>query len=151
MSIEINNLKLTAKRVRFCEEYAIDMNGAKAAIRAGYSAKTARTQASDLLTLPNVKKHIEELQSKIAKKCEISVEWVIEKQVKVIARCMQEEEVLDKDGNKTGDFTFDSSGANTGLKTLAKHLGMDKSTVDVVTAGMGLVLHLTGKPDEADD
>ena len=33
--------KLTAKQQRFCDEYLIDMNGTQAAIRAGYSKKTA--------------------------------------------------------------------------------------------------------------
>ena len=33
--------KLTAKQQRFCDEYLIDLDGTKAAIRAGYSKKTA--------------------------------------------------------------------------------------------------------------
>lgn len=40
---------LTAKRARFVEEYLIDSNGTKAAIRAGYSEHTAVEQASRLL------------------------------------------------------------------------------------------------------
>ena len=33
--------KLTAKQQRFCDEYLIDLNATQAAIRAGYSKKTA--------------------------------------------------------------------------------------------------------------
>jgi phage terminase small subunit len=41
---------LTLKQSRFVEEYIVDLNGKQAAIRAGYSAKTAEVQASRLLT-----------------------------------------------------------------------------------------------------
>lgn len=41
--------RLTLKEQRFVEEYAIDLNGTQAAIRAGYSPKTARSIASEVL------------------------------------------------------------------------------------------------------
>jgi phage terminase small subunit len=41
---------LTPMQRRFVEEYAIDLNGAQAAVRAGYSSKTARTIASENLS-----------------------------------------------------------------------------------------------------
>ncbi|GAG09126.1 unnamed protein product, partial [marine sediment metagenome] len=50
--------KLTKKRKLFCEEYIIDFNGAQAAVRSGYSSKTARTQASALLTKPDIQLEI---------------------------------------------------------------------------------------------
>ena len=46
---------LTPKEQRFVEEYAIDLNGTQAAIRAGYSPKTARSIASEVLQRPAVK------------------------------------------------------------------------------------------------
>ena len=52
--------KLTAKQQRFCDEYLIDLNGKEAAIRAGYSKKTAAVIASENLKKPNIKKYIEE-------------------------------------------------------------------------------------------
>lgn len=52
--------KLTAKQQRFCDEYLICLDGAKAAIKAGYSPKTARQIAAENLTKPNIKKYIEE-------------------------------------------------------------------------------------------
>lgn len=42
--------KLTAKQLRFMLEYLVDMNATQAAIRAGYSQKTAKEQGSRLLT-----------------------------------------------------------------------------------------------------
>lgn len=41
---------LNPKQARFVEEYLLDLNGKQAAIRAGYSEKTADAQASRLLT-----------------------------------------------------------------------------------------------------
>ena len=45
---------LTPRQSRFVEEYLIDLNGKQAAIRAGYSAKTAEVRASQLLTIAKI-------------------------------------------------------------------------------------------------
>ena len=50
---------MTAKQQRFCDEYLIDLNATQAAIRAGYSEKTARNIASENLAKPNIKEYIE--------------------------------------------------------------------------------------------
>ena len=42
-------MALTAQRQRFVEEYLVDLNGTEAAIRAGYSPRSAKAQASQLL------------------------------------------------------------------------------------------------------
>ena len=52
-------IKLTAKQQRFCDEYLIDLNATQAAIRAGYSKKTARVIGNENLTKPAVKNYIE--------------------------------------------------------------------------------------------
>lgn len=51
--------KLTAKQQRFCDEYLIDLNATQAAIRAGYSAKTARVIGQENLLKPAIKEYIE--------------------------------------------------------------------------------------------
>ena len=51
--------KLPAKQQRFCDEYLIDLNATQAAIRAGYSPKTARMIANENLTKPYIKEYIE--------------------------------------------------------------------------------------------
>lgn len=55
---ELNN----KKHEKFCNEYIKDMNATQAAIRAGYSEKTARSQGSTLLTNPNIKSRVAELR-----------------------------------------------------------------------------------------
>ena len=62
---------------RFAREYVIDLNGEKAAIRAGYSPKTARAQASRLLTKGNVKAIIEADSRSVAEKLGIKAETVL--------------------------------------------------------------------------
>lgn len=51
--------ELTAKQQRFCDEYLIDLNATQAAIRAGYSEKTARAIACENLTKPYIQEYIE--------------------------------------------------------------------------------------------
>lgn len=52
--------KLTNKQQRFADEYLIDLDGTKAAIRAGYSPKTASVIASENLRKPNIREYIKE-------------------------------------------------------------------------------------------
>ena len=50
--------KLTAKQQRFCDEYLIDLNATQAAIRAGYSKKTAKQIGQENLTKPDINEYI---------------------------------------------------------------------------------------------
>ena len=63
--ISFNPKKLTDKQQRFCEEYVIDLNGTQAAIRSGYSSKTARSISNENLTKPDIREYISELQKEI--------------------------------------------------------------------------------------
>ncbi len=68
---------LTPKQRKFCEQYLIDLNGTQAAIRAGYSPKTANRIASENLSKPDIKQKIIELQVKARNKADITKEEVI--------------------------------------------------------------------------
>ena len=72
-----------AKRERFCLEYLVDLNGAQAAIRAGYARKAARQQAHDLLTIPDVQARVAELQEEKAKSLAVTGARVIEELARV--------------------------------------------------------------------
>ena len=69
---------LTAKNKRFCEEYIKDLNGGEAAIRAGYGSKESRTRASKLLVKPEVANYLDQLQAKLAKRNEITIDELIQ-------------------------------------------------------------------------
>jgi len=69
--------ELTPKQQRFCEEYIVDLNGTQAAIRAGYSKKTAHDIACENLTKPNIKKCVTELKEKQQNRTQITADMVI--------------------------------------------------------------------------
>ena len=58
-SVVSEDLELTDKQRVFVDEYLVDLNGTRAAIRAGYSEKSAREIASQNLTKLNIQKAIE--------------------------------------------------------------------------------------------
>src|SRR4051812_27986220 len=68
---------LTPKQQRFVEEYLIDLNATQAAIRSGYSPKTACEQGSRLLANVKVQSAIAEGRKKLAEKAGISTERVL--------------------------------------------------------------------------
>lgn len=72
-----NISRLTPKQDRFCEEYLIDLNGKQAAIRAGYSQKTAEVQAARLLSYAKVQENIQRLQKEARNKTDLSREEVL--------------------------------------------------------------------------
>ena len=74
---------LTPKQIAFVEQYLIDFNAAQAAIRAGYSPKTARSQASRLLTNVNVEKALLQRRQEITDANELTPEKVVAELVKV--------------------------------------------------------------------
>lgn len=71
-------MKLTAKQKRFCEEYIVDCNATQAAIRAGYSKKTAKQIGQENLTKPDLKKYIDEQLEKIHNKKTADAQEVLE-------------------------------------------------------------------------
>jgi len=66
--------RLSEKQRRFVAEYLIDLNATQAAIRAGYSAKTANREGSRLLSKVDIANAIAASRAKIAKKVEVTVE-----------------------------------------------------------------------------
>lgn len=74
---------ITAKQKRFCEEYVIDLNGTQAAIRAGYSKKTANEQAARLLAYASIKNYISELKAVKFQENKITAQRVIDELVKI--------------------------------------------------------------------
>lgn len=67
---------ITPKQKLFVLEYLVDHNAKQAAIRAGYSPKTAEVQGSRLLRNAQVKKFLAGKEKKIEKKLEITAERV---------------------------------------------------------------------------
>lgn len=114
--------KLTAKQDRFCQEYLIDLNATQSAIRAGYSEKTAGSIGGENLKKPEIQERIAELKAERCAETKIDAAWVLNQAVKVHERCMQAEQVTDREGATTGEYKFEHSGANKALEIIGKHV-----------------------------
>jgi phage terminase small subunit len=72
------NKELTPQQRMFIAEYLVDLNATKAAERAGYSAKTAKSQGSRLLTNVDIAAEIEKAVSKREKRTALSADFVLD-------------------------------------------------------------------------
>lgn len=126
----MNKLEITKRQKSFADEYLKDYNGKQAAIRAGYSEKTAENQASRMLRLVKVAEYLGKRQIEKEKKIGITIEAIIDELREVGFGVVDGEKLKMNDKIKA-------------LELLGKHLGMfsegkDKETevnilVQVVT------------------
>jgi len=131
--------KLTDKQKEFVRQYLVDLNATQAAIRAGYSMKTAYRQGADLLQKTSIREAIEKAQAKRARRVEVTQDYVLSNLVEVVERTMQRAPVTDRKGEQVTDeegravWTFDAKNANRALELLGKHLGIftDKIRAEV--------------------
>lgn len=138
-----NKDKLSPKQKMFCYEYMKDLNGKQAAIRAGYSAKTAEVKGSQLLRLVKVMEFVSQLQNERKKDSEITEEYLLNNLKEVTERCMQRvpvmvfdkvekkmvqmtEEVEQTDGTfkEEGVWTFLPMAVIKSTELLMRHKGM---------------------------
>jgi phage terminase small subunit len=75
--------KLTPKQSAFIEEFACDMNATQAAIRAGYSAKTAKEQATRLLSNVHVAAEIAKGRAARSERTGITADRVLQELARV--------------------------------------------------------------------
>jgi len=75
--------RMTPKQERFVAEYLVDLNATQAAIRAGYSKKTAEKIGSENIRKPEITAAIEKRQKKIGEKLEVTQERVIAELAKI--------------------------------------------------------------------
>lgn len=76
--------KLTKKERIFADEYVKTTNGTQSAITAGYSEKTARSKASQLLTKVNVRQYIDEVMNERSKDTIATADEVLEYLTRVV-------------------------------------------------------------------
>jgi len=72
---------LNDQQKRFCEEYIVDFNGTRSATKAGY--KSAKTQASRLLSQDNIQQYVQELIQKRSKRVNVTSDMVISELAKL--------------------------------------------------------------------
>lgn len=76
-------MALTDKQRRFVDEYLVDLNATQAAIRAGYSQKTARQIGDENLSKPDIAKAVQEAQAARATRTEITQDMVLRELAKI--------------------------------------------------------------------
>lgn len=147
--------QLSEQRQRFVDEYLIDLCGTQAAIRAGYSPKTANEQAARLLANVSIQEAISKAMAKRSKRTGINQDRVVLELAKIALVNMAD--IVDsygkiKDTAKADDLAciesikYKSSKSDTGsseerevkiasklkaLELLGKHLGMWNDKLDV--------------------
>ncbi len=134
--------KLTAKKELFCKEYlSCKLNATKAAINAGYSKKTARSQGNRLLTNVDIQNRIQILFDKRAEKIELNSEYVLENLQLVAEKCLGRQPSgtkLVEQKNDNGEmvkvevptYKFNSLGASRALELLGKNLKLFTDKVE---------------------
>ena len=129
--------KLTAKQELFCIEYLIDLNATQAAIRAGYSVKTAQAIGAENLTKPLISERISLAFSERIESTKIDAAYVLKMSDELLKRCMVEGE------------DFSPSGAGKALDLIGKHVDVqafnEKSTGEIThKVDESLAKRLTG-------
>lgn len=75
--------KLTDKQELFAREYLKDLNATQAAIRAGYSEKTAKETGYENLTKPHIQELIAELNKDRLDRLQINADYVLRRLVEI--------------------------------------------------------------------
>ena len=87
--------ELTAKQARFVQEYLIDLNATQAAIRAGYSKRTAYSQGQRLLKKVEIQKVIQDAKDRRADRTEITQDKVLKNIVRIGGKAEKKEKFGD--------------------------------------------------------
>lgn len=151
-------MALTEKQKLFCNEYLIDLNATQAAIRAGYSEKTAEQTASRLLRNVKVQEYIEKLMQDKQSNLIASQDEVLETLTAVMRRQQKEQVVtserhrrsyFDEEGRKVTEDTevpvtveIDTkiSDVNKAAELLGKRYGLFSDKVNVKTTAKVVIV-----------
>ena len=124
--------QLVPKIDRFVDEYMVDLNGTQAAIRAGYSAKTAAQQASRLLRNVKVQQVIATRQKELAEKRA----WDVDRLVDEAEENLNKARLLHQMGSANGALEF--IGKATGLLNEKQQPGSVAVTKIIINLAPGV-------------
>ena len=121
-------MALTAKQVRFVSEYLIDLNATQAAIRAGYSEKTAQEQSSRLLSNVMVQQAVSDAQNRVAEKAE----WSAADRLRILAG-IAEANIKDDPRVAVSAIAEANKMQGSHAPTKTEHTGKDGKPIEVKT------------------
>ena len=120
---------MTDKQNVFVQEYLKDLNATQAAIRAGYSQKTAYSIGQRLLSNVEISNAINSAMSERSERTALTADYVLQNLHEIAQRCMQKspvmvkgEQAIDEEGRHL--LTFDAKNALRALELIGKHMGM---------------------------
>jgi len=116
-------MALTPKRQRFVDEYLIDMNGTKAAIRAGFAESGARTEATRLLANAEVQKEIAQRTEKRFDKLEVTGNRVLEAISQIAFGDIRQMFTSDGQLKRPEEWDDDTAAAVAGLEIVTVNKG----------------------------
>lgn len=152
--------RLSLKQELFIEEYLVDLNATQAAIRAGYSTRSAAEIGSENLTKPNIRARIDQAMAERSKRTGVNQERVIEELAKIAF--LNAAEVVDTDtarllhtaseedtaaivSVKVKQSSFENGDSIEreikfadklkALELLGKHMGMFRDKMDIAMEG----------------
>lgn len=124
---------MNARQKRFCDEYLIDCNATQAAIRAGYSPKTAKVTGAKMLTNANLKAYIDEQLERIHNEKTADAQEVLE-YLTAVMRGQHTEQTLQLIGDGVQKIANIDVSAKERLKAaelIGKRYGMFKDNVGI--------------------
>ena len=124
---------MNARQKRFCDEYLIDCNATQAAIRAGYSPKTAKQIGQRMLTNVDLKAYIDEQLERIHNEKTADAQEVLE-YLTAVMRGQHTEQTLQLIGEKNKKIADIDVSAKERLKAaelIGKRYGMFKDNVGI--------------------
>lgn len=133
-----NEHGITDQQDRFCEEYIRDLNGTKAAIRAGYAENSARFTASDLLTNPNIQARVATLKRERAERNKITTDDIVAKLWDIVGADLTD--VISADGQLLKDIPVEYRTLIQGIKNGKD--GIEVKFMDKLKALQMLAAHL---------
>ena len=113
-------MKLTKKQEMFCKEYLKDLNATQAAIRAGYSKKTADRIGHENLKKLDISEKIQKLMDKRSNKVEITADNVLESILRTRDTCEQYLLIEGEYGKEINNVALNGLTKNNEL--LGKHM-----------------------------
>lgn len=125
-------MKLAPKHARFVAEYRKDLNATQAAIRAGYSRKTARAQGARLLTDADIAGAIAQQAAAALERAELSADRVLEELRRLAFSDVRG--LFDEAGNlkPLKDLTPEQAAAIGSIEVVKKNLAAGDGEVDTV-------------------
>lgn len=124
---------MNAKQKRFCDEYLVDCNATQAAIRAGYSARTANEQAARLLANVSIKAYIDEKMERLHNERTADAQEVLE-YLTAVMRGQQTEQTLISIGDgvqKIGDIEVGARDRLKAAELIGKRFGLFKEGLEL--------------------